>query len=141
MWQFFSRSTGKPKRGVPARAGFRSGANGRAHDDAAGKPSHPYAAVAVEPGLIACRKVEMYAGKRMLEKNAPLLPVPGCDVRACNCRYRKFADRRSGEERRVPFADPHYSQFARGETVDRQKTDRRKRRHNTEPRSYFNDYD
>lgn len=141
MFQFFSRSYGKFSRSVSGRSSFRSRAKAIPESGVHRSASHPYAAVAIQPGLIACRKVEMYVGKRMLEKHAPLLPVPGCDVRKCSCRYRKFKDRRSGEERRVPFADPQYSRFARGSMVERQTRDRRKRPHNTGPRSYFNDYD
>ncbi|MBT8442539.1 MAG: hypothetical protein KJO76_09150 [Gammaproteobacteria bacterium] len=77
----------------------------------------------------------------MLEKNAPALPVPGCDVDKCGCRYQKFADRRSGAERRLPFGGALVNQFGAYDMVERKGADRRAGRRKARPRAYFNDYD
>jgi hypothetical protein len=77
----------------------------------------------------------------MLEKNAPVLPVPGCDAGDCECRYKKFADRRSDKERRVPFAQNRLLSFMSNKLIERQTADRRVRRQIARPRAYFNNYD
>ena len=77
----------------------------------------------------------------MLEKNAPVLPVPGCDIDKCGCRYQKFADRRSGAERRLPLGGTQAKRYAAHYMVDRKGADRRAARRITRPRAYFNDYD
>jgi hypothetical protein len=77
----------------------------------------------------------------MLEKNAPVLPVPGCDAGDCECRYKKFPDRRSVQERRVPFAQRQLLNFMSNKLIERQTADRRVRRQIARPRAYFNNYD
>jgi len=106
--------------------------------------SRSFAAVAIQPGLIACDAVSQLGRRRMLEKDAPALPVPGCDESRCRCRYVKFADRRAGEDRRTPFGNSHLDRFGTSHPDKRDRTDRRvvsesKRR--TKPRAYFNNYD
>lgn len=43
-------------------------------------------------------------GRRFLSTAAPKLPLPACDVLECNCRFIHHKDRRTGVERRSPFA-------------------------------------
>lgn len=103
--------------------------------------SQPFAAVVVDPGLIACRHVQHYVDRRMLINDAPTLPLPSCDNADCRCRYVKLADRRSGVDRRVPFANRQLTSFMAGRLVERQKVDRRASPPKAAPRAYFNNYD
>lgn len=108
--------------------------------------SRSYAAVAILPGLIACDAVAKFGGCRMLEKDAPSLPVEGCDEARCRCRYVKFGDRRSGEDRRAPFASLQLDTLRMSCEEMRTRSDRRNAgksnsRERAKPRSYFNNYD
>jgi hypothetical protein len=47
----------------------------------------------------ACDAAQACKGKRFLSSNAPLLPLAGCDVMRCDCRYRHYDDRRAGPRR------------------------------------------
>jgi len=47
----------------------------------------------------ACAAVLACKGKRFLSAEAPRLPLPECDARRCDCKYRHFADRRDGARR------------------------------------------
>ncbi len=58
-----------------------------------------YHAVAIRPGTISCQSVQRWTGRRLLSKDAPGLPVPGCNLPKCNCQYRHYADRRAGPRR------------------------------------------
>jgi hypothetical protein len=51
----------------------------------------------------ACDAVKRIGAKRFLPGEAPAIPVPGCDVAQCACRYVHHDDRRD-EDRRHPFA-------------------------------------
>ena len=66
-------------------------------------PSYP--AVSVEPDKETCCKAVLeIAEKRFLASEAPALPVDACDRFAqCQCRYKKWDDRRQ-EERRMTVA-------------------------------------
>jgi len=46
-----------------------------------------------------CAAIRALAGKRLLYTDAPLLPLPGCDQPACQCRYKLLADRRTSARR------------------------------------------
>ena len=103
MWRFIQQTLGKAPRFGARRIVPGNGVNGIPSTRQLPKPQSSFSAVAIRPDIIACDNVRIYAGKRMLEKNAPVLPVPGCDIDKCGCRYQKFADRRSGAERRLPL--------------------------------------
>jgi hypothetical protein len=62
-------------------------------------PASPYHAVSILPGPSACGAAYRFAGQRFLSKEAPHLPVPGCDAPTCNCRFKHHKDRRSGPRR------------------------------------------
>lgn len=141
MRQLFSRSIGKPRGFKAGRKAARPGPGARPKSATLPAKPRPFAAVSIEPGAIACDEVQRHAGRRLLQKNAPVLPVPGCDQAECGCRYRKFDDRRSGTERRVPFAHSQLTSFMTGKLAERKLTDRRKRQDSRGPRGYFNDHD
>jgi hypothetical protein len=52
------------------------------------------------PGCNAAREM---SGRRFLANAAPKLPLPGCDILECKCRFIHHKDRRAGKERRSPF--------------------------------------
>jgi hypothetical protein len=73
----------------------------------------PWHAVAPIMGPGACKAVQALGTKRWLSAEAPRFPLPGCDNRLCDCRYRHYEDRR-GKGRRAmdrnefprPYAGP-----------------------------------
>jgi hypothetical protein len=119
----------------------KSGAKAPAAERSLPVAKNSYAAVAIRPGLIACDAVGRYRRRRMLEGDAPSLPVPGCDQDECRCRFVKYDDRRSGDDRRTPFGDTAIMRITGGKDKERRGTDRRARKMRHKPRAYFNDYD
>jgi hypothetical protein len=55
--------------------------------------------VSIIRGRQACAAVGELNGRKWLSAEAPQLPVKGCDAKQCDCRYRHYADRRSGDRR------------------------------------------
>lgn len=102
---------------------------------------HPYAAVRIVPGLLACDAVNAYVEERILAREAPNLPVPGCDLKVCGCRYKYLSDRRSAGDRRSPV--PSFSQAWQPAMADEKRVskDRRRAKNHSGPRAYFNDHD
>ena len=83
--------TSKPNRPKPVE--------GRAAEPV--KPSAKYAAVVIVAGGPCCEAVKARAGQKILAAQAPTLPLPDCSMpMRCTCRFRKFADRREGDEDR-----------------------------------------
>jgi hypothetical protein len=57
--------------------------------------TNPWHAVSVVPGTTCCSGARELAGKRYLSSEAPpALPLKGCPMIACTCRYRHHDDRR-----------------------------------------------
>ena|ERR1022692_1281502 len=81
-----------------------------------------YPAVGIRYNLLACKAVQKYYDQRYLALDAPALPVAGCTVRPCPCRYIHYADRRAGEDRRA-----HYGarQLKAAANAERRRNDRR----------------
>jgi len=63
-----------------------------------------YHAVSIKHGTRACAAAQTLAGRRFLSNAAPRLPLPECDAPECSCRFVHHDDRRSGKDRRSPFA-------------------------------------
>ena len=59
----------------------------------------PWHAVSIAKGRRPCAAVARFNGQRWLPKNAPKLPVEGCTLTACDCRYRHHDDRRAKARR------------------------------------------
>ncbi len=55
-----------------------------------------------EPYEGACFAVRQLTDKRFLSDQAPVLPLADCQNDECSCSYMHHADRRSGNDRRVP---------------------------------------
>lgn len=66
--------------------------------------STAYHAVSIKFGENACEAAKAMSGRRFLSSAAPRLPLPDCDVLECRCRFAHHEDRRSGKDRRSPFA-------------------------------------
>lgn len=86
---------GARERSVPAVAPRRPAAvPGRT----AGR-ANPYHAVSVQPGPKACQEARMQRDRRYLSREAPRLPLPGCDAAECRCAYQHHEDRRQQSRR------------------------------------------
>ena len=114
-------------------------ARARALEDT-GEFESPHAAAVIQPGLMCCKAVEQMKGKRILEKDAPSLPLADCDQEKCQCRFRYYNDRRSDDDRRHPFGEATIMEKQGLENDRRQRPDRRKSKKPATPRAYFNDY-
>ena len=72
------------------------------------KPKKPqstaYHAVSIKLGDNACAAARDMSGRRFLSSAAPRLPLADCDAAECRCRFVHHDDRRSGKDRRSPFA-------------------------------------
>lgn len=73
-------------------------------DTASGIPVSEYHAVSIKVTGMACAAAKDLTGQRFLSTEAPRLPLPGCTATDCNCRFVHHKDRRSGKDRRSPFA-------------------------------------
>lgn len=56
--------------------------------------TNPWHAVSIVPNSQCCAKARGLMRVRFLSKEAPLLPLEGCDARDCTCHYRHHEDRR-----------------------------------------------
>ena len=73
------------------------------------RSKNPYACVSIQPGLQSCKAVWLLIGDRYLLDEAPSLPVDGCSLENCECRFNQHDDRREPGERRTdpsPTAHP-----------------------------------
>ena len=60
-----------------------------------------WSAVSLVPGTKCCTAVKAAARRRWLSPVAPRFPLPGCDMKTCECRYQHHADRRAAPRRRA----------------------------------------
>ncbi|HNP65171.1 MAG TPA: hypothetical protein PKH39_14635 [Woeseiaceae bacterium] len=86
-----------------------------------------YHAVAIKYSENACDAAKAMTGRRFLSTAAPRLPLPECDYIDCRCQFAHYPDRRTGRDRRSPFA-PANPSGATGsfKRERRSRTDRRK---------------
>jgi hypothetical protein len=86
-----------------------------------------YHAVAIKYSENACDAAKAMTGRRFLSTAAPRLPLPGCDYIDCRCQFAHYDDRRTGRDRRSPFAPASSSGNTGSFQRDRRdRTDRRK---------------
>jgi hypothetical protein len=73
--------------------------------------TNPWHSVTIQAGPRRCKAAEALAGQRFLSKDAPTLPLKGCNEPACSCRYRHYDDRRHAgvplDDNGVPLPHPH----------------------------------
>ncbi|HUF21745.1 MAG TPA: hypothetical protein VMP00_13455 [Burkholderiales bacterium] len=91
-----------------------------------------YHAVSIRPGAPACRVARDLEDQRFLSGSAPRIPLAGCDVSDCSCRFAHHDDRRAGDDRRTPY--PPSIGLDAGSTGAEQRLtpDRRRGRQNLE---------
>lgn len=88
-----------------------------------------YHAVSIRFSEGACAAAKGMTGRRFLSNAAPRLPLPECDAAVCECRFAHHKDRRSGKDRRSPFASGRLAgstgryEAERREGIGRRKTD------------------
>ncbi|MDX1500230.1 MAG: hypothetical protein R3176_10050 [Woeseiaceae bacterium] len=87
-----------------------------------------YHAVSIKYAPTACKAAKELAGRRFLATAAPRLPLSACNVSECQCRFVHHDDRRSGKDRRSPFAPAAGSLTATGELQQEQREGRDRRR-------------
>lgn len=80
-------------------------------------------AVAVVPGARACQAALEATGVRFLSRQAPKLPLSGCDRTQCTCSYRHYPDRRTGPRRSADF----FSHQARSNVGEERRKSRGRR--------------
>lgn len=80
-------------------------------------------AVTIVPARSSCKLVGRHRNTRYLTAEAPRLPLSGCRVAECRCRYMHHEDRRT-EDRRNLFGIDH---VPLGIGVNRREQDRRQR--------------
>jgi hypothetical protein len=61
--------------------------------------TNPWHAVSVVPASGACDLARRAGRTRYLSTEAPTLPLKGCGMRTCTCRYRHHEDRRNSLRR------------------------------------------
>jgi hypothetical protein len=62
-----------------------------------------YHSVSIKYSSNACGAAKEMEGRRFLSSAAPKLPLAGCQVLDCSCRFVHHKDRRVGKDRRSPF--------------------------------------
>lgn len=88
-------------------------------------PASPYHSVTIIPDKNGCASARRQVNQRFLAREAPRLPLPGCDAVACQCRYAHFDDRRE-DERRNSHALRRGLSSGPGDTDFRSGSDRRR---------------
>ncbi len=84
-------------------------------------------AVAIKYSENACDAAKAMTGRRFLSNAAPRLPLPECDFLECRCQFAHYEDRRTGHDRRSPFARAGATGTTGSyERERREKTDRRR---------------
>lgn len=98
--------------------------------------------VMISPCLGSCSAASEQQGRRYLAVDAPELPLTGCDVKECNCRYKNYQDRREDGDRRFKLTQFNDIESKMGGEERRLENinDRRASKQKAKPRAYFNDY-
>jgi hypothetical protein len=110
------------------RTSARTAARAAPPRDASAKRPICTHAVSVETGLTPCAAAIALSDRRFLSNEAPPLPLPDCDSDSCGCRYAHHDDRRSGDDRRMPFFSLGSFGVQHAESDRRTRRDRRRRR-------------
>ena len=78
--------------------------------------TNPYHAVSIKAGPNCEKTALQYGQQRYLSREAPTLPLPTCNPKACTCRYLHHDDRRTGKDRRIRDVwNPHAKQAVDGD--------------------------
>ena len=112
---------------VRIRAG-RKDASGAQRTPSEAARDTRFHAVSIKYSESGCAAAKAMTGRRFLATAAPRLPLPECDALECRCQFTHHDDRRSGRDRRSPFAARGYGAGGSGsfEKERRQRADRRR---------------
>jgi hypothetical protein len=91
----------------PGTLGFNGGNVVRKSKKNSPVARNPYRAASIVFDVNACDALKAVGSRRFLdaERNLPVVPLPGCSVAKCNCKYAHYEDRRtSDEDQRHPSA-------------------------------------
>jgi len=90
--------------------------------------STDYRAASLQVEKTSCAAALDLAGKRFLAAEIPAIPLQECDrIGACACKFRKYSDRRSDDDRRSnSYAVDRITASEKEQSYQRAKTDRRK---------------
>jgi hypothetical protein len=97
------------------------------------KPNSNFHAVSIKYSKNACAAAKDMSGRRFLSGAAPKIPLAGCDVLECNCKFVHHADRRTGDDRRNPYTPG----FGGGSTGSFEAEQRKGRERRDEPPDDF----
>ena len=90
--------------------------------------STDYRAASLQVEKTSCAAALDLAGKRFLAAEIPAIPLKECDrIGDCPCKFRKYSDRRSDDDRRSnSYAIDRINANGKEQSNQRAKTDRRK---------------
>lgn len=88
------------------------------------RPIKKFHAVTIVPGPRACVAAHAQFNQRFLAREAPPLPLKGCECSRCECRYEHYDDRRNGDRRVHGLAVPSSAE----DGIDHRAKGRRDRR-------------
>lgn len=92
----------------------------------ASPPKPQYRCVMINTGLNACSAAQAMAMKPILMNEAPILPLKGCNMAKCDCKFTRHNDRRSDSRRdRLKSAE----EIMGNANNRREKKERRKQRY------------
>jgi hypothetical protein len=78
--------------------------SGRKEPPAATGPLRPFQAISIFRGTTCCDMARRFSDHRFLVRDAPPLPLAGCNLgKACQCKYIKHRDRRAEPRRLIDF--------------------------------------
>jgi hypothetical protein len=67
-------------------------------------PLRPFQAISIYRGVMSCEMARKFSEHRFLVRDAPPLPLAGCNMRkSCQCKYIKHRDRRAEPRRLIDF--------------------------------------
>jgi hypothetical protein len=76
----------------------------RKEPPAATGPLRPFQAISIYRGTTCCEMARRFSDHRFLVRDAPPLPLAGCNLgKACQCKYIKHRDRRAEPRRLIDF--------------------------------------
>jgi len=84
LWFFFFKNKKVPDERVKNKAAEKHG---------------EFHSISIHHNSAACDAVKELDGQRILSAEAPELPLPGCDVAQCQCKFHHHEERRAGERR------------------------------------------
>lgn len=124
---FFTPAAKKPKRAPKRNTARAKGPS--TPDKEAQTPMGAYRCTSIVFEESACAAVKAIGNKRFLavDRDTPMLPLPGCDQSKCNCKYMRHDDRREYSDDRRWAAALQTAMYEEGGKQDR-RVKRRGRR-------------